>query len=158
MIMFTLLASLLSAVAKTPPLIVDFLDVGQGDAIVLRVEDKTVLIDSGNRGKPIVTQLKTLGVEKIDLAVASHPHADHIGSMKTVLSSIPVKNYLDNGMPHTTQTYKKLLTHLEQHTEINYIAAKTKQPWTLRMVCPIAVGRGPFGARSNPTRAHSTTN
>ena len=32
-------------------------------------------------------------------------------------------------------------------TELNYIAAKTKQPWTLRMVCPIAVGRGPFGAK-----------
>ena len=32
-------------------------------------------------------------------------------------------------------------------TELDYIAAKTEQPWTLRMVCPIAVGRGPFGAK-----------
>ena len=127
MIMLTLLASLLSAVAKTPPLIVDFLDVGQGDAIVLRIEDKAVLIDSGNRGKPVVTQLKMLGVDTLNLAVASHPHADHIGSMKAVLSSVPVQNYLDNGMPHTTQTYRSLLTHLEQHTETNYITATAGQ-------------------------------
>ena len=63
MIMLTLLASLLSAAAKTQPLIVDFLDVGQGDAIVLRVEGKAILIDSGDRGKLVDTQLKMLGVE-----------------------------------------------------------------------------------------------
>jgi competence protein ComEC len=123
MIMLTLLASLLSAVAKTQPLIVDFLDVGQGDAIVLRVAGKAVLIDSGDRGKLVDTQLKMLGVEEIDLAIASHPHADHIGSMVSVLKSVPVKNYLDNGLPHTTQTYRGLLTYLEQHPEINYIPA-----------------------------------
>ncbi len=62
-----------------------FLDVGQGDAIVVRSpEAKTALIDSGNDGG-IVSQLHALGIDTIDIAIASHPHADHIGGMTTVL-------------------------------------------------------------------------
>ena len=56
---------------------VTFLDVGQADAILIRSsEGQTALVDAG-RSSP-VPALKELGVEQIDLLVATHPHADHI--------------------------------------------------------------------------------
>src|SRR5712692_3585378 len=85
-----------------------FLDVGQGDAAVIREGGKTVLVDAG-RSARIVLQLQSLGVDTIDLVVASHNHADHIGGMVAVLNSTRVPFYLDNGVPHTTATYQRTI-------------------------------------------------
>ena len=83
------------------PVRVTFLDVGQADAILVRSpEGQTALVDAG-RGEPLRT-LRELEVEQIDLLVATHPHADHIGGMAGVINSIPVRFYMDNGQPHTT--------------------------------------------------------
>jgi beta-lactamase superfamily II metal-dependent hydrolase len=54
-------------------------------------------------------------VATIDLAIASHNHADHIGGMPAVLSSVHVRNYMDNGMPATTRTYARIVTLLEEN-------------------------------------------
>ncbi len=85
-----------------------FLDVGQGDAAVIREGGKTVLVDAGRSAK-IMLQLQALGIDKIDLLVASHNHADHIGGMTAVLSGTVVRSYLDNGVPHTTATYQRTI-------------------------------------------------
>src|ERR1700730_4123427 len=61
-----------------------FLDVGQGDAILIRQAAKTALVDAG-RSANIILQLQALGIDTIDLLVASHNHADHIGGMVAVL-------------------------------------------------------------------------
>ena len=67
------------------------LDVGQGDAALIRTPEHAVLIDAGDyeQGFPVVQMLKALGVRKLDAAVCSHPHADHIGGMADVLENIP---------------------------------------------------------------------
>src|SRR5262245_52121541 len=58
-------------------LVVRFLDIGQGDAELLQLPGgETILIDSGDRGKPTVDMLKQYGVSDIDLIIATHPHAD----------------------------------------------------------------------------------
>ena len=85
-----------------------FLDVGQADAILVREGGKTALIDAG-RGAGILTQLYALGIDTIDLLVASHNHADHIGGMASVLGGTVVRFYLDNGVPHTTATYQRTI-------------------------------------------------
>ena len=101
---------------------VTFLDVGQGDAVLLQApEGQTALIDAG-RGD-VVTLLREMGVTGIDLLVATHPHADHIGGMTRVLESMPVRFYMDNGDPHTTATYRRLLSALEARPEITYLEA-----------------------------------
>ncbi len=104
---------------------VTFLDVGQADAILIRSsEGQTALVDAG-RSSP-VPALKELGVEEIDLLVATHPHADHIGGMADVINSIPVRFYMDNGQPHTTATYQNLVSILQERTDITYLAAEPR--------------------------------
>lgn len=56
-----------------------------------------------------MTQLQALGIDTLDLLVASHNHADHIGGMPAVLGSTKVRYYLDNGVPHTTATYQRTI-------------------------------------------------
>lgn len=91
---------------------VHFIDVGQGDSIFIQSpEGKNMLIDGGKRdtGKEVVTYLHSQGVDKLDYVVATHPDADHIGGLLAVLNSISVKNFVDSGKVHTTQTYEKML-------------------------------------------------
>ena len=104
------------------PLEVTFLDVGQGDAVLIRApEGQTALVDAGR--SDIVPVLREMGVERIDLLVATHPDADHIGGMARVIESIPVRFYMDNGEPHTTATYRRLIAALEARPEITYLEA-----------------------------------
>ena len=88
---------------------IDFLDVGQGDAILIRSpEGKTALIDAGP-SKEIVPELKRLGVKSIDLVVVSHHHADHYGGMDDVIKSFRPRFFLATDSSHTTPHYLKLL-------------------------------------------------
>ena len=67
---------------------VHFIDVGYGDAILIQIgETCSVLIDGGyiSAGIDLVCYLHSIGVEKLDMVVASHPHADHIGGLIPVL-------------------------------------------------------------------------
>lgn len=67
-----------------------FLDVGQGDAALIRTPEHAVLIDAGDyeQSDSVVQMLKALGVSRLNAAVCSHPHADHIGGMSAVLAQI----------------------------------------------------------------------
>jgi len=85
-----------------------FLDVGQGDAVLVREGRKTAVIDAGPSGD-VALRLRALGIDTIDLAVASHNHVDHIGGMAVILSQFVVRFYLDNGLPHTTATYQRTI-------------------------------------------------
>ena len=104
---------------------ITFLNVGQADAIVIRApEGQTALIDAG-RSNPLQF-LRDMGIEEIDLLVATHPHADHIGGMTDVLNALPVRFYMDNGQAHTTATYRRLLSTLQQRTDVTYLAAEPR--------------------------------
>lgn len=91
---------------------VHFLDVGQGDSILIQSPNgKNLLIDGSTRsaGKDVIAYLRTHRVEKLDYVVATHPDADHIGGLLSVLNSISIKNFIDSGKVHTSQTYEKML-------------------------------------------------
>lgn len=121
----------LIAAAYAGTLTVDVLDVGQGDSILLRSpEGKAVLVDAGEGKSHVADQLAALGVTELSLAVATHPHADHIGGMKEVVERIPIKLYTDNGLPHTTATYTRLMTAVEAH-QLPYKPAVAGQVWRL---------------------------
>jgi len=92
---------------------VHFLDVGQGDSILIQTprRSENILIDGGPRdaGDKVVRYLQEHGVKKIDLLIATHPHEDHIGGLVKVLEAFPVKQIIDSGKKHTSHTYEKYL-------------------------------------------------
>jgi competence protein ComEC len=88
---------------------IDLLDVGQGDAILIRLpEGKTTLIDAGP-SKEVASLLKQKGVTSIDLVVISHHHADHNGGMDDVIKAFHPRFFLATDSSHTTPHYLKLL-------------------------------------------------
>jgi len=87
-----------------------FLDVGQGDAVYIRSpEGHTVLIDGGRPARLVAGYLDDLGVTQLDLVIASHADADHIGGLVEAIARFRPRFFMDNGVPHTTQTYQRLL-------------------------------------------------
>ncbi|HUV05327.1 MAG TPA: ComEC/Rec2 family competence protein [Armatimonadota bacterium] len=104
---------------SSPPdgrLEVHFLDVGQGDCILLQTPDgRNVLIDAGDRdsAEDVVRYLDRHGVDRIDLLVITHPHMDHIGGLPRVLERFGVSQVIDAGYPHGSQTYKEVLSSFQ---------------------------------------------
>ena len=105
-----------------------FLDVGQGDSSVILFKDKVVLIDAGevDQGDRVVSDLQKLGVRKIDLLVATHPHSDHIGGMQKVLAAFPVEKVLDSGLSSTSTLYEQFLKTVDKKN-IPYVVAEQGQ-------------------------------
>lgn len=106
---------------------VHFIDVGQGDSILIESPNgKTMLIDGGVKGagQQVVSYLKELGVNKLDQVVATHPDADHIGGLIPVLQTIPIEQFYDSGKVHTSQTFEEMLMAVDQKN-IPYYVPKT---------------------------------
>jgi beta-lactamase superfamily II metal-dependent hydrolase len=93
------------------------LDVGQGDSIlVITPGGKTALVDAGEPGdgKVILAALKKYGVDHIDLLVATHAHADHIGAADEVIRGTNVGRVLYSGVPNTTKNYEDFLKAVDE--------------------------------------------
>ncbi len=109
------------ATTLRPPdgrLTITMLDVGQGDAIVVRTpHGHTILIDSGGRlergpgaggsspaelvGERVVLgYLKRQGIRRVDLLVNTHPHGDHVGGFAPVLRALQVDAIADSGQQY----------------------------------------------------------
>ncbi|GGD71744.1 ComEC/Rec2 family competence protein [Paenibacillus nasutitermitis] len=109
---------------------VSFLDVGQGDSILIRTaHGKNILIDGGGavtfrkkgdewkeRGDPfevgrkvLVPLLQKRGVQQIDLLVMTHLDSDHIKGLRAVMANIPVKRMLWNGTVKQSEDAVNLL-------------------------------------------------
>lgn len=96
-----------------------FLDIGQGDSIlVLSPGGHTMLIDGGNSSKDasevIIPALHAHGHDRLDFLVATHPDQDHIGGLVTVIQKIPVSHAVLTGQEHTTQTYEAFLGEISR--------------------------------------------
>ena len=90
---FLVVASLTSAIRAGPPdaFTVRFLDVGQGDAALLTSPaGATVLVDAGPEPDVVARELAAVGVHRLDVAVATHPHADHVEGFAEVLARFAV--------------------------------------------------------------------
>ena len=146
-----LLAALLQPAAQEEPrLTIGFLDVGQGDATIIESpEGRIALVDGGRSPFEIAERLLNMGIDTIDLMVATHADADHIGGLEAVLQRIAVNAFLDNGMPHTTAAYRGLLEGVEE-TDVTYLAATARTialgTVTIRVLPPPPDATGQNGA------------
>jgi competence protein ComEC len=113
---------LVSKRSVTGDLEVTFLDVGQGDAIHIKTpQNRHLLIDSG-RWTPgsdsgeriIIPYLKANGIEVLDAVILSHPHADHIGGMRSVVENIDIKRVYKSDVEYDSAIFKSLKEDLSQ--------------------------------------------
>ncbi|MDD3927325.1 MAG: DNA internalization-related competence protein ComEC/Rec2 [bacterium] len=92
---------------------VTFLDVGQGDAALIRLPDgETVLIDGGQA--PLATRLRNMGIGRLRAVILTHPHYDHLGGLLSVVSQIKVDQVLDGCQPHGSSAYERFLTEIKK--------------------------------------------
>lgn len=120
-ILLTLLLWLLSTpMAKSNSLALTILNIGEGDAILIKTEqDHVVLIDCGTRSgsQTLLEELSARAIHSIDALIITHPHDDHFGGFFRIARSIKIKRIFDNGQPlpklsdNTSQltTYSKLI-------------------------------------------------
>ena len=98
---------------------IHFIDVGQGDSILIRSDGYNILIDAGenNKGQTVVSYLQSQGVKTLDLVIGTHPHSDHIGGLDVVVNEMEVKQVLmpelKKSVVPTTKTYRDLLTAIK---------------------------------------------
>lgn len=99
------IANFSSAATSPKTLKVHFIDVGQGDAILIQTTGgKNILIDSGPNSaeQQLLNYLNSLKIKVIDAVIATHPHEDHIGNMDKVISSYKIgKVYMPNKTNNT---------------------------------------------------------
>ncbi|MCA9388266.1 MBL fold metallo-hydrolase [Candidatus Berkelbacteria bacterium] len=97
------------------------LDIGQGDAILITTpDDEQILVDGGPSGDVVGKILHYTYGKKLDLVVATHNDADHIGGLPAVVNSFKVNQVWINGAIHTTHTYESWLATLKE----NQVSAK----------------------------------
>lgn len=91
-----------------------FVDVGKGDATIIEFPDgKTMLIDTPTGKSSVVkAALRADGRSTIDWLVATHPDADHIGGLDTIISSMDIGSIWAPEVNGSTQTYTRLLTSI----------------------------------------------
>lgn len=97
-------------------LTVHFIDIGQGDSILVKHGDDTMLIDAGEMGKgdDVATFVKSEGIKSLDYVVATHPHSDHIGGMSVILNDFPIRHFVDSGYAYSSKTYENMLTTIDK--------------------------------------------
>jgi len=94
----------------------------EGDACVIEDGEHTILVDAGyavlgkDYGKRVVLPyLKHKGIDKIDLMVMTHPHADHIGGLETVLKKITIREIWDTHNDFESSIYDRNLKGAERY-------------------------------------------
>lgn len=104
-----------SEFAKGDAVYVHFIDVGQGSATLIQKGTTGVIIDAGEKdyGEAVTEYIKNVGITEIEVAVASHPHSDHIGGLDEVLNGIPTDKIILPELSYentpTTRVYEDLL-------------------------------------------------
>lgn len=96
------------------PLQVHFIDVGQGDSILIQVNNKNLLIDSGpNKSEDKLKKyLKKLNISKFDYIIATHPHEDHIGNMSYIINNFDVLNFYAPKVENSTKAFETMVESL----------------------------------------------
>lgn len=110
--------------ARAHSVAVHFIDVGQGDSILLVAGGEAMLIDGGERGQEetVIRYLREQGVEELRYVVSTHPHSDHLGGLAYgVLEAFPIREVIAPRLPEEimpdTRTYERFLTVLARLQE-----------------------------------------
>ena len=140
-LMCTLIAILLSSCSYYAPqtpidyegeLVVHFIDVGQGDSVLLESANEYMLIDAGEAeyGPTVCQYLENNSVETLSYVVATHPHSDHFGGLTEVINNFTCDNFITTETDQQTTTWLNVLNAVSDNN-VNYIDAKVGATYTL---------------------------
>ncbi len=127
---------------------VHFIDVDQGDCALITAGDYTVLIDAGevSQKSKVLTYLRSLDIDSLDMIIASHPHSDHIGSLSSIIdeygSDKLVMPEVSEEMTPVSTSYFNMIESAEEHgTQLIYVSAgdvfKLKDDCKIEIIAPV---------------------
>ena len=98
----------LPAAQPSTNLVVHFIDVGQGDAILIDSGETEVLIDGGSAGSGVADYISAYVDGPLEVIIITHPHEDHIGGLPEVFTDYVVKDVWWSGKTSTSNIFKTL--------------------------------------------------
>lgn len=115
------------------PVDITVMDVGKADCILIRLQDKAIMIDTGlnKSGDNIVNKLKENNIDTLDYLILTHMDKDHIGGADTVINNIKIDNLIQSDYVKESKQYDQyeksikennvtpVLLHEKISTEIN---------------------------------------
>ncbi len=120
------------------------LDVGQGDAAVIRTpHDRIILIDTGGElerpgatsnaeragARIVLGYLRRAGIRRIDLMLLTHPHGDHVGGAAPIINAMPVGMIFDSGQAYSGRAYRDAIAAAHTHG-VPVVLARRGMQWT----------------------------
>ena len=94
---------------------VSYIDVGQGDSILVQVDNEAMLIDAGNNsdGNTIINYLKDNNVKELKYVFGTHAHEDHIGAMDDVIKAFDIKHFYMPDVLSDTKTFEDVIDAID---------------------------------------------
>jgi competence protein ComEC len=129
LLVLAILASVAAASMPDDELHISFLDVGEGDAILIQKGSQQVLVDGGPSPQELSVGLgdkMPFWDRTIELVVLTHPHADHITGLVEVLHRYKVEQVLYPDLDYESPTYEEWLDLIEEK-DIRYTLAQAGQ-------------------------------
>ena len=117
----------------TDNLKVNFINVGEGDCILIEAPNKiNILIDGGGTpqsdfdvgSKIVIPYLRRKGINEIDLLILTHPHLDHLEGLLPILRELKVDAVLDSGFICDVSEYREFISIIKEKN-IPYYQSKS---------------------------------
>jgi len=95
---------------------VHFIDVGQGDAMLIKKGNQAMIIDAGKNvsGDLVVKYLKKQKVKNLEYVIGTHPHEDHIGGLDLVIDNFEIGKVIMPNAIATTKTFEDVLDSISK--------------------------------------------
>ena len=110
-------------------MLIHFIDVGQGDSILIQVNNKNLLIDSGPAlaKENLFNYLKSVNIKTFNYVIATHPHEDHIGNMSSIIRNYQVLKFYAPKVTSNTKAFETMVESLSRkNLKINVIKENIK--------------------------------
>lgn len=122
----------ISMAAEPDTMEVHFIDVGQGDATLIKCGEQSMLIDTADdsKGTAIQKYLQKQNVEKLDYLILTHPDADHIGGAPVVVTKFEINKVFMSNFEKDNKTYQKLIQALD-NKRLKYETPEVGSQYTL---------------------------